>query len=73
MDKAKLIIALVVAIITLIIILQNTAVVETKLLFVTVSMPLVVLLFMTLLIGFILGVLGSISWRKKPEGSPQKP
>ena len=73
MDKVKLIITLAVAIITLIIILQNTAVVETKLLFVTVSMPLVLLLFMTLLIGFILGVVGSISWRKKPAGSPQKP
>lgn len=53
--KVKLIIIAVLAVIVLIIALQNTANVETRLLFATVTMPRAVLLFVMLLIGFVIG------------------
>lgn len=55
MKKAKIIGALVVAVLVLIVVLQNTQPVETKILFATVSMPRALLLFITLLVGFLLG------------------
>jgi uncharacterized integral membrane protein len=48
----------------LVIILQNTAAVETKVLFVTLTMPRAVLLLGTTLVGFILGVLMSFRLAK---------
>lgn len=51
----------IVALLVLIVALQNTQSVETRILFMTVSMPRVVLLFVTLLIGFVLGLV-TASW-----------
>lgn len=56
MQRAKIIIVIIVALLALIVMLQNTEAVETKLLFITVTMPRVLLLIITLLIGFILGI-----------------
>lgn len=56
MDKAKIIIAAILALLTLIIVLQNTENVDTKVLFMTISLPRAALLFGTMVIGFILGV-----------------
>ena len=56
MDKAKIIIAAILAPLTLIIVLQNTENVDTKVLFMTISLPRAALLFGTMVIGFILGV-----------------
>ena len=53
--KIKLIVIAVLAIIVLVIALQNTANVETRLLFATVTMPRAVLLFVMLVIGFVIG------------------
>jgi uncharacterized integral membrane protein len=55
----KLIVFVVAALLTIIIVVQNTQAVETKLLFVTLTMPRAVLLFVTLLIGFVLGVVAA--------------
>jgi uncharacterized integral membrane protein len=44
---------------TLIVVLQNTQAVETKILFLTITMPRAALLFGTFLIGFGLGVLAA--------------
>ncbi len=55
MRKLKLIFIAVLAIIVLIIAIQNTANVETRLLFATVTMPRAVLLFVMLAIGFVIG------------------
>ena len=55
MQKLKLIFIAVLAIIVLIIAIQNTANVETRLLFATVTMPRAVLLFVMLAIGFVIG------------------
>lgn len=65
MKQVKLILAIVLAVLGTVIILQNTASVETELLFVTVTMPRAVLLFVTLIIGFLSGVLVSLIFARK--------
>ncbi len=57
MPKIRLIALLTLLLVTIVLILQNTHVVVTRLLFITVSMPLAALLALTLLIGFAGGVL----------------
>lgn len=57
MKKLKLIAGAVLAVLAVIVVLQNTEPVETRLLFVSLVMPRAVLLFGTLAIGFNLGVL----------------
>ncbi len=69
MSKFRLICAAVLALIALIIVLQNTEPVETRLLFVTLTMPRAVLLMGTTIIGFILGVLWSIRFARKSDAS----
>jgi len=67
MQKVKIIVAAIVALLIVIVVLQNTEVVETQILFTTISMPRAALLFGTLVIGYALGILtGSrIASRKK--------
>ncbi len=70
MKRAKIIGILVLALAVAIIVLQNSESVETKILFFSFTMPRAVLLFLTTLIGFILGVLSSLSvGRKKSDPS----
>ncbi len=57
MQKAKIIAATLLGILALIVVVQNTDAIETRLLFATVTMPRAVLLFGTLLVGFAGGVL----------------
>ena len=68
MGKAKLITALVLVTITLIIVLQNTQPVETKILFLTVTMPRAALLGITMLIGLGAGILVSLGLVAKRSG-----
>ena len=65
--KIQIAAAAIVAILVLIIVLQNTETVETKLLFATISMPRAAMLFGTLLIGFVVGALTSRWLVKKPK------
>lgn len=65
MSKIKLITTLIIAVIGIIIVLQNTTEVETKILFMTITMPRAVLLFIVGLGGFALGVLVSLMFSKK--------
>ena len=67
MTKFKVILLAVVGLLVLIVVLQNTQAVETRLLFLTVTMPRAVLLFGTLLIGFALGVLTAGRIVRKPK------
>ena len=71
-NKAKFIIVLVISLLTLILILQNTMAVETRVLFMTITMPRALLLLVTFLVGFITGLIGMsvITGKssKKPEG-----
>jgi uncharacterized integral membrane protein len=57
MNKLKVIAIAGIALIIVIMVLQNTQAVETKLLFLTVTLPNAALLFGTLIVGFALGVL----------------
>jgi len=65
MMKVKLIIFLVLTVIAVIIVFQNTESVQTKLLFATIVMPRALLLFVTTIIGFAAGVLVALSLSKK--------
>jgi uncharacterized integral membrane protein len=65
MSKIKLSILLALAIMVIVLVLQNTQMVETKLLFVTVIMPLAALLGLTTLIGFAGGILVALNFGMK--------
>jgi uncharacterized integral membrane protein len=65
MNRFKMICTALLALLGVIIILQNTALVETKLLFLTITMPRAILLMGTTLIGFALGVLVSFFFQRK--------
>jgi uncharacterized integral membrane protein len=57
LNKLKIVGIAVVVLLVVVMVLQNTQVVETNLLFLTVTMPNAALLFGTLIIGFAIGVL----------------
>ncbi len=57
MVRVKAIAVLVLAVAVLVIVLQNTQAVETKVLFMTVTMPRAALLALTLLTGIVIGTL----------------
>ena len=63
----KLIVAAVLAVLLVIVIIQNTREVETKLLFVTITMPRAVLLMVTLVLGFSIGLLAAGWWSRTPK------
>lgn len=66
-NKIKLAVAAVVAILVIIVIFQNTEIVQTRLLFITVSMPRALLLIVTLLLGVLLGLMTAVRIRRKPN------
>lgn len=65
MARFKIYLALVLIVLVLIVILQNTAPVETKILFITITMPRAALLVITLLIGAVAGILAALGLGKK--------
>jgi putative membrane protein len=65
MVKLKLSAALAMIVIVLIVVFQNTELVETKLLFVTVTMPRAALLATTMLIGVAAGILVALGLSKR--------
>ena len=67
MTRVKLIVVLILAAVAAVIAFQNTEVVETKMLFATVIMPRAFLLFITVGLGFVMGLLVSIMVTKKRE------
>lgn len=70
MQNVKIVSAIILVVLALIVVLQNTDTVETQLLFMTFSMPVAALLFGTLVIGFALGVLmaGFLMRRSRKRG-----
>ena len=72
MNRFKMICTALLALLGVIIILQNTAPVETKLLFLTITMPRAILLMGTTLIGFALGVLVSFFFQRKEQSRELK-
>ena len=73
MQQIKLISILILVSLGLIIVLQNTEPVITKLLFVSITMPRAVLLFGTTILGFALGVLVSFMMVKKHDTIDSRP
>ena len=69
MKRAKLALVIILVIAVIVVIVQNTAAVETRLLFVTVTMPRALLLLITLAAGFVLGVVFSFPSTRKKEPS----
>ena len=67
MNRFKMIATAILALLGVIIILQNTEPVVTKLLFLSITMPRAILLMGTTLIGFALGVLVSFFFQRKEE------
>jgi uncharacterized integral membrane protein len=67
MQKAKHILWIILLILVVIVILQNTASVETKILFVTITMPRAVLLFITGVLGYAIGAITTLSLCKKSD------
>jgi len=63
MKNAKQVVAIVAGIIVVIVILQNTATVETHILWITISMPRAVLLALTFAVGVLSGILYSVRKR----------
>ena len=55
--KVRLFVAAVLVVLALIVVLQNTAAVETRILHLTLTMPRAALLFGALIVGFVLGQL----------------
>jgi len=60
MKRAKLIGVLTAAVLSVIVILQNTQLVETRFMFMKITMPNAILLGLTLLIGISIGILVSV-------------
>jgi len=64
MKNAKQIAAIVAGIIAVIVIVQNTATVETHILWITISMPRAVLLALTFALGVLSGIFFSMRRRR---------
>ena len=72
MKLAKLILAIVLAVLLVIVVLQNTDPVKTQILFINVEMPLAAMLFFTLLAGFVLGFVAT-GWLVRRSHKKKKP
>ena len=72
MKKTKNIITLVISLLILIIVLQNTQSVETELLFMKVTMPRALLLFIILLVGFVVGIVTTSNFMTKSSESAKR-
>lgn len=70
MPRVKLVTILVLAVVAVVVVLQNTQAVETRILFATVTMPRAVLLLVAVVFGFSLGVVVSLAVVKKKAGKP---
>jgi uncharacterized integral membrane protein len=69
MKKAKVIAIIIISLLALIVFLQNTKAVETRLLFLTITMPRVLLLILTFVMGFIGGLITASYILRKPSQS----
>lgn len=63
--QMKTIVVVILAILAVIVLVQNTESVTTKLLFMEVSMPRAILLLVTLVIGFAAGLVAAGIWGRK--------
>ncbi|MBT5902123.1 MAG: LapA family protein [Opitutaceae bacterium] len=69
MRKVKLYGILAAVLLAAVVIMQNTTVVETKVLFMTIAMPRAALLALTFGLGIVIGVTIPFIWSRKKEKS----
>jgi len=67
--KTKLLALCILAVLLVVIVFQNTESVETKILFVAITMPRAVLILVTSLLGFASGVLVAVLFSRKTKPS----
>jgi len=72
MKKFKIALIIIILLITLVVSLQNTEVVETKFLLATVTLPRVLLLLLTFILGFVGGLITASIVLRKPAKSKEK-
>jgi len=72
MKKVKIIVIIIVLLLALIVFLQNTQAIETKFLFMSITMPRVLLLILTFILGFIGGLVTASYILRKPSKSVSK-
>jgi uncharacterized integral membrane protein len=70
MTKVKIIVIVIVLLLSLIVFIQNRQAVDTKVLFLTITMPLVLLLILTFIMGSILGLLIASHTLREPRKPP---
>jgi uncharacterized integral membrane protein len=70
MVKVKTVAIIVLALLALVLVVQNTETIETRLLFFTLRMPRAALLLITLAVGFSLGVIVSLVLSGRRAGKP---
>jgi uncharacterized integral membrane protein len=71
--RPRVILGVLLAALAIVIVLQNTEEVSTRILFFTVTMPRAVLLFVTLLVGFILGMVVATRLDRSAKPKPATP
>ncbi|MHC4846066.1 MAG: LapA family protein [Planctomycetota bacterium] len=71
--RPRVVLGVLLAVLTIITVLQNTEDVSTRILFFTVTMPRAVLLFVTLLVGFILGMVVATRLDPRAKAKPPAP
>ena len=67
MKKIKVVVIIIISLLALIVFIQNTQAVETKFLFMTITMPRVLLLMLTFIMGFIGGLITASYILRKPS------
>ena len=72
MRKVKLIVIVVVSILTLVILLQNTEPVQARVIFVTAQMSLALLMMLTFVLGFVVGILVPTYFLRKTGGKTKQ-
>lgn len=72
MHRVKVFSILILSLIVLVIVLQNTEPVVTKILFISITMPRAVLLFGTTVLGFALGVLVSFMMMRRDQNNTKQ-
>lgn len=72
MRKIKLITIIVISILTIVILLQNTEAVQARVLFATAQMSLALLMMLTFVLGFVVGILVPTYFLRKTD-SKAKP
>ena len=68
MRKVKLIVIIVVSILTIVILLQNAEPVQARVLFATVQMSQALLMMLTFVLGFVVGILVPTYFLRKTDG-----